>query len=90
MMFSDIFGQNDVLFRMETVARYSLDNAHVVVIGNKTDLKTERQISKEDGMKLAACYNAKYMEVSVKNDHNISKTLTKLTANICEKFKNKD
>ena len=71
---------------MAAIKEYSLDNAQIVIIGNKSDLQDERKISKDEGIKMAKCYEAKFMETSVINDRNILKTLNRMATNICERF----
>ncbi|EDO15235.1 hypothetical protein Kpol_1029p8 [Vanderwaltozyma polyspora DSM 70294] len=43
----------------------------VVVVGNKSDLETERQVSYEEGMSLAKQMNAPFLETSAKQDINV-------------------
>lgn len=51
------------------------DNAYskmiIVLIGNKDDLKTEREVSTEEGQEFADKHNLMFMETSAKTGHNI-------------------
>ena len=67
---------------MNLIRKYSLDQSQLVVIGNKTDLTNERRLSKEDGMRLAASYGAKFMETNVPQKRNIQKVFEKLAVNL--------
>jgi GTPase SAR1 family protein len=46
----------------------------VVVVGNKSDLRPEqRQVSVDDGKKLADKYNSAYTEASARYNENVTK-----------------
>lgn len=51
------------------------DNAYskmiIVLIGNKDDLKLEREVSTEEGQEFADKHNLLFMETSAKTGHNI-------------------
>lgn len=44
--------------------RQNNDSAKIIIVGNKTDLEDKRQVSFEDGLKIANYYNAPFFEVS--------------------------
>ena len=67
---------------MKLVKKYALDQSQIVVIGNKTDLANKRRLSKEDGMRLAASYGAKFMEINVPQEHNIQKMFDRIAKNL--------
>ena len=46
----------------------------VVLIGNKSDLKNEREVSKNEGKELANLWNCIFYETSAKDDININQT----------------
>ena len=46
-----------------------------VLVGNKTDLKNDRKISRDDGLKLAEEISSEFVETSVKNIENVKETL---------------
>jgi small GTP-binding protein len=64
------------------VQDYCLENVSVIVIGNKTDL-LNRQVTHEEGFVYATSINAKYIELSTKND-DIQYILNELSKNIME------
>jgi len=68
---------------MNLIKKYALDHSQLVMIGNKTDLAKQRRLSKEDGMRLAAAYGAKFMEVNVPQKRNLHKTFKRLATNLC-------
>lgn len=47
--------------------RQNNDSAKIIIVGNKKDLKDERKISFEDGLKMSNYYNAPFFEVSSKD-----------------------
>lgn len=83
-------------FRMRLCDRYALDNAKYVIVGNKQDQRHTKakenraQLTKEDGMEAAFCYQGKFMEVSSQTSRNIEKTVKRLVTNICEDLKTRE
>ena len=75
---------------MELVKKHGIDYAEVVMVGNKNDLKNQRMISKEDGIKMAGFYGVKFMETSVRRNHNIAKMVTKMVEIICSRLKDRN
>ena len=43
----------------------------VILVGNKCDLRTEREVSQEDGAKVAASWKCPLYETSAKTRHNV-------------------
>ena len=43
-----------------------------VIVGNKIDLENERQVTKEEGEKMASSYSLKYFETSAKKNIGIN------------------
>ncbi|MBN2230242.1 MAG: GTP-binding protein [Candidatus Thorarchaeota archaeon] len=56
-----------------------------LVVGNKTDLKSERQVTSEEGMKFAKRFMADYHETSVKLNDGVDDTFTTIAKKIVEK-----
>jgi len=46
----------------------------MVLVGNKSDIATQRQIPKEEGMNLAAEWNCAWTEASARYNDNVLKT----------------
>ena len=44
-----------------------------ILIGNKSDIDNEREVSTEEGAQLAAEYGIQFFETSAKNDINVEK-----------------
>lgn len=62
-----------------------LKGAVNLVVGNKTDLKSERQVSSEDGKKFAKQFLADYLETSVKLNDGVDDTFTVISKRIVNK-----
>ena len=50
----------------------------LVLVGNKCDLQTQRQISKEEGEELAKEFNCPFVEISAKERRNIDESFSQL------------
>jgi len=66
----------------------SIDFNSIVLclVGNKSDLTDNREVSYEEGENLAKKYNMLFFEVSVKNNHNIEEVISSITNKIVDKF----
>ncbi|XP_065657322.1 GTP-binding protein Rab-3D isoform X2 [Hydra vulgaris] len=82
---NNVESYNAVYDWMRLIENNALENAQVVVIGNKTDLRDPNNpvITKDDGVHMASCYNAKFMETSVCTQKNVNKTIKRMVTNIC-------
>uniref|UniRef100_A0A7S4IRV3 Uncharacterized protein n=1 Tax=Vannella robusta TaxID=1487602 RepID=A0A7S4IRV3_9EUKA len=49
-----------------------------ILVGNKSDLRLERQISEDEGKQLAQKWGCPYIECSAKHNENIAELFTKL------------
>ena len=63
---------NSVKQWIEDSQTYGRQDIHLVLVGNKIDLKDERKISKEDGQNLAAQYGMDFYESSALTGENIN------------------
>ena len=66
-----------IYYRVKTVKKNINDknNTKIVLIGNKIDLKEEREISEDDGKKIAKEYNMNYYETSAKENIGINELM---------------
>ncbi len=62
-----------------------LKGAVYMVVGNKTDLEKERQVSPSEGAKFAKSFLADYHETSVKLNAGVDDTFTTITKKIIKK-----
>lgn len=58
-----------------------------VIIGNKVDKSALREVSEQEGKKLAANYGVEYIETSAKKDMNVNKAFELLAIKILEGIK---
>ena len=64
----------------------SLENAVILLVGNKLDLTQQRAVKNEDAMELALSMGIKYFETSAKDDTNVNKSFQHLVDAITEKM----
>ena len=62
-----------------------LKGAVYMVVGNKTDLEKERQVSSDEGAKFAKKFLADYHETSVKLNAGVDDTFTTIAKKIIKK-----
>ena len=76
------------IVRSATIKQRSLENAQVVLVGNKSDLTESRAITKEQGEELAQSLGSgvEYFETSAKEDVNVKQTFERLVDLISEKI----
>jgi len=67
---------NSVRSWMSQIADHADAQVNRVLIGNKCDHETARQVSTEEGNRLADEYGVKFFETSAKNDINVSECFT--------------
>lgn len=64
---------------LDDVKEYGPKDINIILVGNKLDLKFERQVSFEEAMKLAEKYDVPYIEVSALSGKNIPEIFEMLT-----------
>ena len=57
---------------MKQIHDYSSSDVKKILIANKCDMETDRQVSAEQGRKMATQYNMPFLEVSAKTGQNIN------------------
>lgn len=77
---------------VNTAFNYNKENCVIsYLVGNKSDRKSEKGVSKEEGEKYAKSKGFFFMETSAKNAENVEKIFTRMTYNIIKYFQeNKD
>ena len=61
------------------------ENFPLILIGNKCDLKDEREVSEEEGLETAEKYKTKYFETSAKEGINVEEAIDELIKKIITK-----
>lgn len=63
-----------LLYRVEYAREVTPEDVAIVLVGNKSDMISERAVSKEDCLRKAQSMGTKYMETSTKDNTNIKET----------------
>lgn len=72
---------------LDDLHKLAAPNAAVVLVGNKSDLTAERQVSDPEIREYAQRHNLQYLETSAKSATNINDVFVRLSLNINEKMK---
>lgn len=75
------------IIRDKILNSIGMDTIPMVLVGNKCDLNSQRQVEFNDGKKLADSFGCKFFETSVKDNININQSFEALIDKI-EKFHN--
>ncbi len=73
---------------VDSIADNASANIKMVLVGNKIDLT--RDVTKDEGKKLAQSYNIPFFETSAKTDEGINECIRKLITDIISDFKPHD
>ena len=60
----------------------NIENSNIVIVGNKIDLESKREVSYEEGKKYCEENNYEFFEVSAKNDINLNNMLFNSVASL--------
>ncbi len=61
------------------VEQYANSNAAIILLGNKCDLESQRQVSKQEASEFAESKGIKFIETSAKNADNVEEAFTSMT-----------
>ena len=75
---------------LQNIKNNCLPNASLILVGNKTDLEDSREVTYQEGEKLAKDNDILFVETSAKNDVNVSEVFKRLAESIVEKAKRGD
>lgn len=64
---------------LSEVHRYASDNVKILLVGNKSDLEKQRQVSIGEAQELANKLNIPFIEASAKDSTNVQQLFVKLT-----------
>ena len=82
---SDINSFEHVKSWMNDIDKFAKEGVFKILVGNKSDLIEQRQVSKERGKQLADSYGIPFIETSAKNNENIEKLFIDSTRAFIEK-----
>ena len=86
----DIFNKwsfDQVKFWIKEVKAYSNTETNIVIVGTKCDI-LDREVTEEEGKKLADELSVKYFETSAKTGYNVNEAYNFLIKEIIDNFKN--
>ena len=72
---------------MRRVKKYSPKYSVKILIGNKSDQETRREVSYEEGKKMASKYGILFLEISAKTKFNVKKAFMLLAEEIMKKIR---
>lgn len=75
---------------VEETTTSASSNLVIILIGNKSDLASERQVSKEEAETYAKRLGLIYIEVSAKSGHNVNLAFDMVTEKVLEKIDRKE
>ena len=55
---------------------------HIIIVGNKIDLEENRQVTKEEGVKLSEYFEIPYFEASAKNSNGVRTFMMKIIGDV--------
>lgn len=68
------------------VRQHANPNTVIMVVGNKSDLESKRQVSREEGEKFAREHDLFFMEASAKSAENVEEVFVKTAQTIFQKI----
>jgi len=83
MQIWDTAGQDR--FRTLTSSYYS-ESVNKLLVGNKSDLEEQREVTSEEGMELAKKFDIPFLEVSAKNSTHVDDTFKTMASEIQTRF----
>ena len=84
---SNKYSFNQIRKWLEQIELYSPPEARKILIGNKNDKNSEREISEEEGKNLANEFNMNFFETSAKTGYNVNEAFEFLVWDIFENYK---
>ncbi|KAN0008712.1 hypothetical protein ACTFIU_009441 [Dictyostelium citrinum] len=69
-------------FREQIIRVLDREDVPIMMVGNKSDLEDERQVTFQEGKDLARCLNMSFMEVSAKNRANIEEVFNETVRSV--------
>ena len=67
---------------MGEVEKHASDNISRILVGNKCDMESQRQVSTDEGRELAEHYNVRFLETSAKDCKNVDEAFQLMTKEI--------
>lgn len=77
---------NSVQDWVTQIKTYSWDNAQVILVGNKSDIESDRVVTYDRGKQLADQLGLEFFETSAKENINVKNVFERLVDIICDKM----
>lgn len=77
---------NSVQDWVTQIKTYSWDNAQVILVGNKSDMESDRVVTYDRGKQLADQLGLEFFETSAKENINVKNVFERLVDIICDKM----
>jgi len=71
---------------LQEIERYACESVHKLLVGNKSDLASERKVSTEDAKEFADQLSLVFLETSAKEATNVEEAFSKMASAIKEKL----
>uniref|UniRef100_A0A7S3J9M8 Ras-related protein Rab-1 n=1 Tax=Euplotes harpa TaxID=151035 RepID=A0A7S3J9M8_9SPIT len=71
---------------MQEIEKFASENVNKLLVGNKSDLEEQREVSYDEGVELAKKYDIPFLEVSAKNAIHVDDTFTTMASEIQTRF----
>lgn len=68
------------------VKKYSQPDVIKILIGNKTDLEDKREVTTEEGVRLAEILGMEFLETSAKEKENVEEAFRRMTKKVLEEM----
>jgi len=81
------YSLNDVKYWLNEITKWASKNVNKLLVGNKSDLDSQRVVTFEQGQEFAKSMGMEYIETSAKNSTNVDEAFLMLIRQINERMK---
>lgn len=71
---------------MQEIEKFASENVNKLLVGNKSDLEEQREVTYDEGVELAKKFDIPFLEVSAKNAIHVDDTFTTMATEIQTRF----
>lgn len=71
---------------MQEIEKFASENVNKLLVGNKSDLEEQREVTYDEGVELAKKFDIPFLEVSAKNSLHVDDTFTTMATEIQTRF----